>query len=77
MAVDDVMKDFSSDPDFVRAQKELDEIKMLFGDSDSKESSSLTDLLPSLMKEGENISPEVIQTLMMQSIAPDIVNIDK
>ncbi len=75
MAVDDVMKDFSSDPDFVRAQKELDEIKMLFGDSDSKESSSLTDL-PSLLKNGENVSPEVIQALMMQSIVPDIVNID-
>ena len=77
MAVDDVMKDFSSDPDFMRAQKELDEIKMLFGDNDSNESNSITDLLPSLMKEGENVSPEVIQTLMMQSIVPDIVNIDK
>lgn len=77
MAVDDVMKDFSSDPDFIRAQKELDEIKMLFGDNDSNESNSITDLLPSLMKEGENVSPEVIQTLMMQSIVPDIVNIDK
>lgn len=75
-SVDDVMQQFSEDSDIIQAQKELDEIKMLFGDNESKKSDSLTDLLPSLIKNGENISPEVIQSLMMQSIVPDIVNID-
>ena len=75
-SVDDVMEKFSTDADIIQAQKELDEIKMLFGDNESKKSDSLTDLLPSLMKSVENISPEVIQSLMMQSIVPDIVNID-
>ena len=75
-SVDDVMEKFSTDSDVIQAQKELDEIKMLFGDNESKKSDSLTDLLPSLLKNGENVSPEVIQALMMQSIVPDIVNID-
>lgn len=75
-SVDDVMEKFSTDADIIQAQKELDEIKMLFGDNESKKSDSLTDLLPSLMKSVENISPEVIQSLMMQSVVPDIVNID-
>lgn len=75
-SVDDVMEKFSTDSEVIQAQKELDEIKMLFGDNESKKSDSLTDLLPSLLKNGENVSPEVIQALMMQSIVPDIVNID-
>lgn len=67
------MKKFSKDPDVVQAQKDLDEIRMLFGDSE-KSSNTAIDILPTLVKDGQNISPEVLQLLMQQSIVPDIIN---
>ncbi len=69
--------DIFNDPEYIRNKKELDEIKMMFGDyGDADKSSDITSMLPQLAKEGENVSPEVVQMMMMQTVMPNIIDTD-
>jgi len=67
--------DIFNNPEYIQNKKELDEIKMMFGDYGTSDvSSDITTLLPQLAKDGENVSPEVIQMMMMQSVMPSIID---
>lgn len=71
MDVEDIFKS----PEYIQNKKELDEIKMMFGDYGTTDvSSDITTLLPQLAKDGENVSPEVVQMMMMQSVMPNIID---
>ena len=60
------------DPEYIRQQREIEEISKMFGNSSSKEG-DITDLLPYVSEQGEKkLSPEVIQALMMQSMMNDL-----
>ena len=63
------MEALSKDPEYVKSQKEYEELRMLLG-SDSQKSSEndLTNLLPELSNAESKVSPEVIQTMMIQSM---------
>ena len=52
-----------------------DEIKMMFGDYGTSDvTSDMSTLLPQLAKDGQNVSPEVVQMMMMQSVMPNIID---
>ena len=63
------MESLSKDPEFVKSQKEYEELKMLLGsDSQNNSENDLTNLLPELSNSESKVSPEVIQTMMIQSM---------
>ncbi len=71
MDVEDILKS----PEYIQNKKELDEIKMMFGDYGTSDlTSDMTTLLPQLAKDDQNISPEVVQMMMMQSVMPNIID---
>ena len=47
---------------------------MMLGTSDS--TSDITTMLPEIAKDGGNISPQVIQAMMMQAVMPNIIDVD-
>jgi hypothetical protein len=50
---------------------------MMFGNYENNDSSSdISAMLPQMAKEGENIPPEVVQMMMMQSVMPNIIDTD-
>lgn len=61
------------DPEYIRQQREIEEISKMFGTSSSSKEGDITDLLPYVTEQGEKrLSPEVIQALMMQSMMNDL-----
>lgn len=71
MDVEDILKS----PEYIQNKKELDEIKMMFGNYETNDSTTdITTLLPEIAQDGKNISPEVVQMMMMQSIMPNIID---
>lgn len=71
MDVEDILKN----PEYIQNKKELDEIKMMFGDYGTNDlSSDMTTMLPQLAKDGQNVSPEVVQMMMMQAVMPNIID---
>ena len=71
MDVEDILKN----PEYIQNKKELDEIKMMFGDYGTNDlSSDMTTMLPQLAKDGQNVSPEVVQMMMMQTVMPNIID---
>lgn len=71
MDVEDIFKN----PEYIQNKKELDEIKMMFGDYGTSDvTSDMSTLLPQLAKDGQNVSPEVVQMMMMQSVMPNIID---
>ncbi len=61
-----------NDPDYIRQQKEYEEVLHMLGTKSSSDS-DVTELLPYITEQGEKkLSPEVIQTLMMQSLMNDL-----
>ena len=63
------MESLSKDPEFVKSQKEYEELRMLLGsDSQKNSENDLTNLLPELSNSESKVSPEVIQTMMIQSM---------
>lgn len=67
-----MVEKLKQDPEYIRQQKEFEEISRMFGTSSKKEG-DLTDLLPYITEQGEKkLSPEVIQALMMQSMMNDL-----
>lgn len=76
MADENDLKDFFNSPEYIQNKKELDQIRMMFGENSSKEN-DLLDLIPMLTQGDEKLSPQAMQALMMQSVMPDIINIDR
>ena len=63
------MADLSKNPEYIQQKKELDELNMLLGNEKSSDSSDMMNLLPYMSEEGnKNLSPEVIQAMMMKSM---------
>ncbi len=62
----------SKDPEYIRSKQEYEELHMLLGgNSDTKD--SMADFLPYMTESGsKNLSPEVIQTMMMKSVMGDL-----
>ena len=73
VAPSDEMKKLSKDPEFTQSQRELDELRMLLGNDNSSKSSSddLMNLVPYMSGQDKNLSPEVIQAMMIKSMMPD------
>lgn len=73
VAPSDEMKKLSQDSEFTQSQRELDELRMLLGnDSNSKSSNDdLMNLVPYMSGQDKNLSPEVIQAMMIKSMMPD------
>ena len=65
-----MFEEISKDPEFIRQRQELEELQMLFGSEKVKsERNEMVDLLPYMSEQGDKkLSPEVIQSLMMQSM---------
>ena len=77
MAEDDDLKDFFNSPEYLQSKKELDQINMMFGDYKSENGKNdLMDIIPALSQGEEKLSPQAMQMIMMQSVMPDIINID-
>lgn len=69
--------DIFNNPEYIQNKKELDEIKMMFGDySVFDDNNDMADVLSSLAKDEKNISPEIVQMMTMQSVMPNIIDID-
>lgn len=64
----------SKDPEFVKAQQEYNELRMLLGsDNSSNYSNNMSDMLPYMNEsDAKNISPEAIQNMMMRSMMGDL-----
>jgi hypothetical protein len=66
---DNVLKDIESNPEYIQQKKELDELNLLFGNDRTSKGNDVTDLIPYMNESNsKNLSPEVIQTMMMQSM---------
>ena len=76
MAEGDDIKDLFNSPEFIQNKREMDQIKMMFGDYKSEKGNDLMDIIPALSQGDEKLSPQAVQALMMQSVMPDIINID-
>lgn len=60
----------SNDPEFIKSRQEFEELQTLLG-GESKD--NMSDFLPYMSENGsKNLSPEVIQTLMMKSVMGDL-----
>ena len=65
-----LMDEISKDPEYIKQQQEMDELNMLLGnDRNNNNRNDMMDLLPYMSEQGDKkLSPEVIQSMMMQSI---------
>lgn len=61
----------SDNPEYAQAQKELKEMRMLLGNNTSNRNEDFMDIL--LSGGAENMPPEVIKTMMLQSITTDLI----
>lgn len=67
-----MFEEVSKDPEYIRQKQELDELNMLLGNEKSKDNSDMMDLLPYMSEGNKNLSPEVIQAMMMKSMMSDL-----
>lgn len=64
-----MFEELAKDPEYIRQKQELEEIQMLFGSDNVKsERNEMVDLLQMSEQGDKKLSPEVIQSLMMQSV---------
>ena len=66
-----MFEELSKDPEYIRQKQELEELQMLFASETSKSErkNDMMDLLPYMSEQGDKkLSPEVMQSLMMQSL---------
>lgn len=65
-----MFEEISKDPEFIRQKQELEELQMMFGsDRVKSDRNDIADLIPYMSEQGDKkLSPEVIQSLMMQSM---------
>lgn len=62
----------SKDPEYIKSKQEYEELHMLLG-GDSYSKDNMSDFLPYMTEAGsKNLSPEVIQTMMMKSVMGDL-----
>jgi len=66
------MESITKDPEYIRQKQEFDELNMLLGNDKSSDRSDITDLLPYMTESNKNLSPEVIQSMMMRSMMGDL-----
>lgn len=66
------MEKLSQDPEYQQSQREIEELRMLLGNDNSKNSNDdLMNLIPYMSEQDKNLSPEVIQAMMVKSMMPD------
>ena len=65
-----LLDEISKDPEYIKQKQEMDELNMLLGnDRNNNNRNDMMDLLPYMSEQGDKkLSPEVIQSMMMQSI---------
>lgn len=75
---DNEFEKLKNDSEFQQSQRELNELRMLLGNNSTTESSNrdLTDLIPYMTEKDKNLSPEVIQAMMIKSMMPDFTFVD-
>ena len=67
--------DITKDPQYIKNKQEIDELNLLLGNDSSKDSNDIMDLLPYMTdteKKNQNLSPEVIQAIMIKSITSNL-----
>lgn len=77
VAPTDKMGEFYKDPEYVQTQKELNELRMLLGtDTSSKTSDTFMDLVPKMSEQEKNLSPEMVEAMMVKTMMPDFTFVD-
>lgn len=62
----------TKDPEFIKQKQEIDELNMLLGNDKTNNKDNMMDMLPYMSESGnKNLSPEVIQAMMMKSMMSD------
>ena len=70
-ATQNEMESYTKSPEYIQSQKELEELRVLFGNDNSSKSSD-DEMMNMLMTgNGKNLSPEVIQAMMQKSMMTD------
>ena len=70
-ATQNEMESYTKSPEYLQSQKELEELRVLFGNDNSSKSSD-DEMMNMLMTgNGKNLSPEVIQAMMQKSMMTD------
>ena len=70
-ATQNEMESYAKSPEYLQSQKELEELRVLFGNDNSSKSSD-DEMMNMLMTgNGKNLSPEVIQAMMQKSMMTD------
>lgn len=67
--------DITKDPQYIKNKQEIDELNLLLGNDSSKDSNDIMDLLPYMTdteKKNQNLSPEVIQAMMLKSMTSNL-----
>ena len=66
------MENFLKDPQYQQAQREMNELRMLLGSDNQKSSNDdLMNLIPYMSDKDKNMSPEMIEAMMVKSMMPD------
>ena len=65
------MESYTKSPEYIQSQKELEELRVLFGNDNSSKSSDDEMMNMLLTGNGKNLSPEVIQAMMQKSMMTD------
>ena len=65
------MESYTKSPEYLQSQKELEELRVLFGNDNSSKSSDDEMMNMLLTGNGKNLSPEVIQAMMQKSMMTD------
>ena len=67
--------DITKDLQYIKNKQEIDELNLLLGNDSSKDSNDIMDLLPYMTdteKKNQNLSPEVIQAMMLKSMTSNL-----
>lgn len=70
-ATQNEMESYTKSPEYLQSQKELEELRVLFGNDNSSKSSDDEMMNMLLTGNGKNLSPEVIQAMMQKSMMTD------
>ncbi len=70
-ATQNEMESYTKSPEYIQSQKELEELRVLFGNDNSSKSSDDEMMNMLLTGNGKNLPPEVIQAMMQKSMMTD------
>lgn len=67
------MESFLKDPEYQQSKRELDELRMMLGNNNNNSNSDddLMNLIPYFSDKDKNMSPEMIEAMMVKSMMPD------